>query len=393
VKPVKTLLTNAHFAFSAIMACSPLLTHAQCTGGFKSVTYNQVIPGTGNDSHSIIVPQFDPAKGSLVAVTIKSVISLQYAFQLENNSQTAVTYNVGIGRNDYIGSSALVAPATNMNNILKNYGPYALAASNGISGSGPDFVSVPAMTILNNYDDIDDSITAGTAGFLGTGNVTFNYFTTTYYDLTGNYTFNFTASDVINFTVIYYYCNDVVPPAELTNFNAQLQTNSLIDVNWQTINDQEGRVYTIQKSDDGTNFNDVGNVDSYAGSDSSTYLFDYSIKSNERAKIYFRLKISDKNGNVHFSDVRSVVLNGVSNGITLYPNPASNFLNIDFNHLVSNWQIDIYSSGGTVVDRKYFSNTSLATMNFTQKLPPGIYFIRASDQHTQQNYMLSFMQQ
>jgi hypothetical protein len=130
---------------------------------------------------------------------------LQYAFQLENNSHSAATCTVGIGRNDYIGSSALSSPLTNMGNILKNYGPYSLGASDGVAGSGTDYISVPQFSVLNNYTDINDSITAGIGGFLGTGNVEFDYFTTTYNNVSSIYTYKATANDVISFTVTYYY--------------------------------------------------------------------------------------------------------------------------------------------------------------------------------------------
>ena len=142
MKAVKTLIFSTCIVLCATGIILPAFSYAQCTGALRSVSYNVVTPGTGNDAHSFNIPQFDPSKGTLVAVKISSVISLQYAFCLENKDHSATNYTVGIGRNDFISTSALSSPVSNMGHILQNYGPYALAASDGVTGSGPDYISV-----------------------------------------------------------------------------------------------------------------------------------------------------------------------------------------------------------------------------------------------------------
>jgi len=287
----------------------------------------------------------------------------------------------------------LSSPLLNMNNILQNYGPYSLAASNGISGSGPDYISVPQFTILNSYNDINDSITSGVANFLGTGTVGFDYYTTTYYNIPGNYTFNYTASDAISFSVSYYYCNTAVLNSDVIFFNAKYQSDNTIDLSWQTENEQTGRIYTVQKGSDGINFEETADIKSINDTASADYLYHYNITAKDKNEIYFRLKIVDENNNIHYSEIRSVDLNKFPNGISLYPNPSNSFINIVFDHSVNNWQIDIFTASGELLQRNYFANTNSAHISFINKLAPGVYFIHAINQDLKKNYVLSFMTQ
>ena len=391
MKAVKTLIFSTCIAFCATGIFLPASSYSQCNA-LKSVSYNTITPGTGNDAHSFNVPQFDPAKGTLVAIKISSVISLQYGFQLENNSHSSTNYTVCIGRNDFINTSALSSPVSNMGHILQNYGPYTLAASDGVIGSGPDHISVPQFSVLNNYADITDSITTGITNFIGTGNVEFDYFTTTYYNLTGNYTFTPTSNDTINFTVSYYYCSAPAPVSSLVNFNAQLKKNNKIDLSWQTANEHANRTYNVQKSSDGINFDGLTNVRSNEDT-VADYFYDYDLNTADKNKVYFRLKIVDENNNTNYSDVRTVDLAEEQNEISLYPNPSNSFINVSFDHTLNNLQIDILSPGGESLQKYNFTNTNSAHINFINWLPPGVYFLHAYDADQKKSYVLSFMTQ
>jgi hypothetical protein len=398
VRPVKTLIVPFGILLIAFASNFPELCYSQCTS-LKSVSYDSIVAGSGLESHVIDLPQFDPSKGTLVAVKITSVISLEYAFQLENNAHSAANFTLGIGRNDYISTSALSSPVSNTNNIMKYYGPYSLAASDGVVGSGPDYISVPFFPVLSNYLDINDSITDGIAGFLGTGNVEFDYTTNTYHSLSGNYTYNFTASDTLDFTVTYYYCDKAVAAPSVTSFAANIRGTNTVNLVWQTANEQADRNYTLQKSSDDTTFDDLVSIKSTGDSTLASYLYNYAITSKDKSEIYFRLKITDTTPIVQYSAVRSVKLQETSNTpivpsvLTLYPNPSNTFINIVFNQPADNWQIDIISSDGVILQRSRFANASMAQIGFIKKLPPAAYFIHAFDLSLQKSYVLTFLVQ
>jgi large repetitive protein len=63
--------------------------------------------------------------------------------------------------------------------------------------------------------------------------------------------------------------------------------------------------------------------------------------------------------------------------ILVYPNPARNFINLSIeNSLSGNYQISIFSSLGTLLFHKTYTNGNLNEQLNIQDLPPGIYFLQ-----------------
>jgi hypothetical protein len=162
---------------------------------------------------------------------------------------------------------------------------------------------------------------------------------------------------------------------------------------WQTANEQPGRIYNVEKSNDGAGFDELGNVNSNQDSATANYQYNYKVTSKDGSKIYFRLKIVDTNNSVEYSDIISVSLSSIATQLSLYPNPSNSFINVVFDHPVNNWQIGIFTADGAPLQTSYFANTNLAHIGFINKLAPGIYFIRAFNKDLNKNYILSFMVQ
>ncbi|HEX4374667.1 MAG TPA: choice-of-anchor E domain-containing protein, partial [Puia sp.] len=358
-------------AFFAIPASFQL--YAQCSASLKNISYSTVLNGTGNNSWGFLFPQFNPAQGTLIAVSIKANISLGYSFSIENNSASSATYNVSVKRRDSISSSDL---SSSLNNITsQNFGSYNLNASDGVTGSGLDFASQGKTMLLNNYF-INDSIISNVVPFIGTNHAVFNYNPATIATISGGASYNFTsfANDTMHFLLTYYYCNAIVLSSTLTDFIAAKENDKTIKLSWTTQNELPNRIYVIEKSDDGINFSEIDSIRSVIENISSDYSDNYFISANDRNKIYFRLKIIDENGNVNYSEIRVVDLDENDLGISLYPNPSNSFVNIIFNGTAGNWQTDIFADNGQLIQRNYFANTNSVHINFISKPASGVYF-------------------
>ena len=376
-------------AFSMLTSVS-VQSFAQCSSSLKSISYNTVLKGTGNNSWGFLLPQFNPLQGTLIAVNISATISVRYAFTLENNANSTVAYNVNVERHDSINSSNLSSPISNL--IFKNYGPYNLNATDGTNGSGLDYTNQGPITLLSNYI-INDSIVNNVVPFLGTGNAMFVYNPATTATVSGstNYSFNATANDTIHFLLTYYYCNAVVLQTTITDFFASKQNNETIKLSWTTQNELANRMYTVQKSDDGINFSEVNNIRSIDENVSANYSSNYSISANDKNRIYFRLKIVDENGDINYSEIRIVELDKSDQKISLYPNPSNTFVNIVFSNSIGNLQTDIFAANGQLLQRNYFANANSVHINFRNKLASGVYFIKVFDVQSQKNYVISFV--
>jgi hypothetical protein len=366
------------------VVCAGLSTaEGQCSNTLQSISYDTLVPGTGNNTHLFTFSQFDPAIGTLVSARINALVTVNYGFTLQNVEAVQRDFSVSVGRYDNFTSTALSTPYTNLLNIPD--GNYLL-------NPGDEVIQAPA-TILYRYLN-SDSVTTNTADFLGGGSVAFNYTPITYTNLTGSnvYYYSATASDTIDFSITYFYCNATVLPISLTNFQAIKQGMDKIALSWQTMNDPGGSAYEIQKSSDGQHFDSVHVMHSLpAGVETDAYLYDYVLNTGDKNRIFFRIKITDTKGSISYSDIREVDLSASALGFGMYPNPCNSFINLAFDQqLPGDWQIDIYTSTGRILQTNLFTKTNFAPISFEKRLAAGVYFIRAANLDNGQNYVRAF---
>jgi hypothetical protein len=350
-----------------------------------SVTYDTLVPGTGNAAHNFSLAQFDPSLGTLVSASIHSVVSVNYGFTLQNVETIQRNFSVSVGRYDYFSGSTLGTPYSNLLSI--DLGSFVLNPN--------DIVSKAPYTVLYRYVN-SDSLTTNIVNFLGTGTVDFYYKPITYTNLTGSNTYYYSASanDTVHFSITYYYCNSITLLSHILDFSAIRQDDQTVALSWSVSNELPGRKYSIQKSLDGYHFSDMETaLSDTSGGQSSKYDYDYRIAKDENRILYFRLKVSELNGETSYSVIRSVDMTSMSAlSVSLYPNPSDEYINIVFNQGVSkNWMIEIISDDGRMVQRNSFINVTTAHVEFRNRLAAGVYFAKATEQFSHKNYLLKFV--
>jgi type IX secretion system substrate protein len=348
---------------------------AQCASSLQTTSYNIYLTGSGNNRWGFSMPQFDPSVGTLVAVDIRSVVSVYAIFQLSNTGIVQDTYNLMAGRNDSISVTALASPITN--NYSRNYGPYNLLPGQDTVGAGTNLY--PEQFSLLSHYAINDSVTSSVVGFLGSGYVTFAYIPNSYLQVTSgsnDYISN-SFSDTMNITLTYYYCQQNLLAEDITFFSVTKKQGTLVNIAWQTENETPGKKYDIEESGDEKVFKDITSLTSVVKSNGSgNYNYNYLTSPGATGKLYFRLKETNANGYVKFSEIREIEM-GSSNGIYLFPNPARSFINIANTGLGNGgWTADIFSAEGSLVQSNYLDNVSPAHINFIRHLAKGAYFVR-----------------
>jgi hypothetical protein len=357
--------------------CIPGTTHA--------VTYDTVVAGTGNSTHSFSLPQFDPSLGTLVSATIHSVVSVNYGFTLQNVETIQRDFSVSVGRYDYFSGSTLGSPYSNLLSI--DLGSYLLNPN--------DMVTKSPYTILYRYVN-SDSLTSNMVNYLGNGTVNFYYKPITYTTLTGSNTYYYsaTANDTVQFSITYYYCTSITLLSHILDFTAIKQDAGTVGLSWAATNEQAGHSYTIQKSPDGFHFTDIETMASDPGTAQQTkYSYDYQVAPDEFRVLNFRLKILEVDGQTSYSDIRTVDMTRPGSvPVSLYPNPSDQYINLVFNQgPVSNWMVEIISDDGRVLQRNRFANATMAHLPFSSRLAAGVYFARATEQYSGSNYLLKFV--
>ncbi len=121
----------------------------------------------------------------------------------------------------------------------------------------------------------------------------------------------------------------VLLPVELLDFTAQYsEEENVVNIAWSTATETNNSYYTVERSPDGAGFSVLATVKG-AGNSSVTRYYTAVDPSPYGGTSYYRLKQTDFDGN-------SVVYNPVAvtvtktSVITVYPNPAGSFININY---------------------------------------------------------------
>jgi sugar lactone lactonase YvrE len=169
----------------------------------------------------------------------------------------------------------------------------------------------------------------------------------------------------------------------LLSFNA---TKAIAGVNvvWTTENEQNYTNFTVERSTDGgTTFTNLGAITS-----SAVGAYTYLDKNPAGGANMYRLMIVDLTGAVSYSNIVTIMYTNTSNqlalnGMTVYPNPTANMVNLSITQTTSttvaeslasaSYKIEIVNNLGVVV-RNAVSSSPTWTSDVTS-LSPGTYFI------------------
>lgn len=143
-----------------------------------------------------------------------------------------------------------------------------------------------AWTIFENVDPVTNKITARVSSFS-----------------------DFTAGEEETFALL---------PVELISFTATPNIHT-VDLNWTTANETNSQYFGIERSVDGNRFLPIGRM---AAAGNSNVARSYRFVDEEPLEdvAYYRLRQTDMDGQIHFSNTVEVSLSQA--GIELFPNPT-----------------------------------------------------------------------
>jgi hypothetical protein len=385
-------------AFIAFFTASTVRSQCLCAAGIPATAITQSItiaPATAS-ALNFTFQQFNPAIGNLSCVTLKDTISGISVSGAVNTGDrgTPIGYT---GPLPYSGP-----PVSSDSTIFK----FLLALTNDVSGPGIDlsydFSKVYGPDTLSYYGTPGDTVTygpenvitdpnsiattGGNAAYLGMGTVNFIYTINGGMVTTkggSNYRSKVTTVFGGTLNLTYYWCPAVALGNGISNFSA-FKKDGIISLQWLSTNDQRDITYDIQYSKDGEHWSPAGTVPAGSAPTGTVaqYQYQYHPASTDVGEIYFRIRRSDPEGNLAFSNVKSVNLqqDGQRPGIQTYPNPVSSLITVQFDEMQQgSFNLELISPAGQVVQTKQvrMEGNSLASMEITNHLAKGIYFLRA----------------
>ena len=165
-----------------------------------------------------------------------------------------------------------------------------------------------------------------------------------------------------------------VLPIQLTSFTGNCYKQNIV-LKWSTATEVNNKNFTIERSNDGKNWEIVGNV---AGAGNSDVALSYSLVDNLASAyktFFYRLKQTDVDNNFKYSKVISVTKCGTSeeDNLSISPNPSAGQFSFNFNgdkSLISS--TEIFNIQG---DKVYQTNGFQAKVNLSNQAA-GIYLVR-----------------
>ncbi len=180
-------------------------------------------------------------------------------------------------------------------------------------------------------------------------------------------------------------------PVTLKEFNAKLVNGSVL-ISWITASEINNAFFTIERSQNGYDFTEVGKVE---GSGNSTHEVSYSLTDNNpvEGQSYYRLTQTDFDDNYkRYPPIGVYFNNSVNLGntiIAMSPVPFDNYIKINFNVILEgNVNFTLISDKGSVLKNENVKSSAgfnSYTIDNLGLLPGGVYFIlmRTSDNELQ----------
>lgn len=174
-------------------------------------------------------------------------------------------------------------------------------------------------------------------------------------------------------------------PIKLTFFNANLSLDqSKVNLTWTTAQETNASHFVVERSTDGTNFNEVGTVFAAGNSNEPrNYMLADKVNTLEATVIYYRLRQVDIDGRADYSATRIVRMAKQSgNTITIlaYPNPVTSELRVT---LPASWQnkkvsCELVNVNGQTVKKSENANSSQTETLNVSSVAPGFYFVKVT---------------
>lgn len=201
----------------------------------------------------------------------------------------------------------------------------------------------------------DGSITAGT--FTGTG-----------------WTFGWTNRDIPDGSTVY---SDGTLPIDLIGFEA-VQDNEVVNITWSTATEINNDFFTLERSVDGTNFEEIGSV-SGAGTTNEVQEYSFADLDPAQGTSYYRLKQTDYDGTSETFNMVGVEFTSAVETSTLLPKRG----NLVINNMNLPYSMNIYSIDGKIA----YSGESINENSTTVSLKKGFYIVTINNTSSQKVYI------
>ena len=171
--------------------------------------------------------------------------------------------------------------------------------------------------------------------------------------------------------------NQTPLPVELLSFDAELMDNQHVKLNWQTASEINNDFFTIERSSNGNNWQEVNKIKG-AGNSSSRLRYSDIDYNPYNGLSFYRLKQTDFDGQFEYSKIISThIKNNEKSQVKIYPNPSNNQIILEGSPSELE-EIEIYNSLGqnmTLLTNPISTSGSQSVIDMSN-LNTGFYYLK-----------------
>ena len=151
-----------------------------------------------------------------------------------------------------------------------------------------------------------------------------------------------------------------------------MPAKATVELEWATASETDNDYFDVERSADARSWTKMGQLKG-AGTVNTVRNYSWSDPGPLEGTSYYRLKIVDTKGKAEYSVIRMVKMN-TRPAPTVYPNPATSFLNVSGK---TDGDVTIYSLSGQKLGQ--IAVKSEKTVIPIQDLPVGAYWLKSGD--------------
>lgn len=168
------------------------------------------------------------------------------------------------------------------------------------------------------------------------------------------------------------------PPVSLLDFVAKPVEGHKTQLDWTLLNDKKQVKFSIEHSDDGTNFTPVGEVTASDKVDQAIQTYEYLDQPVADGVHFYRLKLYDERGSYDYSPIRLVNFSPADFVVKAWPSPVSEILNVYISHAGTKGHLELLDPTGKKVMEEDFSDGNSDHEISVNAFAPGMYTLVAT---------------
>jgi 6-phosphogluconolactonase (cycloisomerase 2 family) len=181
-----------------------------------------------------------------------------------------------------------------------------------------------------------------------------------------------------NFSASYFHtANYTTVPAELGSFTAAA-VNGAVQISWITLTEQNSDYFTLECSEDGSGYRELGRYEARNHSEKATRYTCYDIsKTGRNATVYYRLSLTDNNGVVHTVAEMPFLKKGSQLPLVKNPVKKGEPVQLNLTGVSADCQVTVLDRNGQLIYRDTLATEAEPEVTLRElDAEPGIYFIQ-----------------